>query len=287
MQQISQIGVRHNALTEREFQQLQAALVEDARARLQMRGNVWAAETEPDWVQEVAFDPMADMALPALGGKLDEPRMDMIDTGARVVDKVGYLRVGGRVHWKDLASSRQLGRSLDTTWAREAGRTIATKENNVLANGDGAMQGLLSATGRLTQTGTDWDTTGDPYDDVRKAVGTLQDKNFYGPYQLVVSPVQAGNLRKMRSTSVDTTHRDKIEDMLQQEGGGQVVVDAAMPNTSAIVTEGRNAANYRVAFTPDVRLLQEAAKEWTELLAYEVLVSQVKRAKSILEVTAI
>ena len=288
MQAINAVG-KKDTLDVRQFQQLQEALVEDARKAIRQRGNVWAVETEPEWVQEVAFDKLVDMSPPTVGGKLGTGSFDVIDTGTRAVQELGYIRKGFRIHVKDLAASRLLGRALDTGNSRDIARQMAELENSILINGNSSVgEGLLNAAGRNTVAGTDWDTTGDPYDDVRKAIAALKVDNHFGPYQVVVSPTQASNMEKIRSTSVDTTFRDKIDQLLGRTGGGAVVEDSQMVDISAIVCEGRQAANFRLAVSPDFQFQPPVELgEWTEMMAWDGIATQVKRPVSICEITGI
>lgn len=289
MQSISSVGFKKETLDVREYQALQAALVEDARPLLRMRNEVWATIMDLDWVQEVAFDKFVEMSDPELGGKYGEYPLDVIDTGARSTQEIFYIRMAQQLHYKDLAASRNLQRPLDTLGAAEIGRLIATKENDIMSNGQaGFMEGLLTATGRNTVAGTDWDVAGDPYDDIRKAIAALQVDNFYGPYQVVVSPTQASNMRKLRGTSVDTTYRDKVNDLLSDEGGGSVITEAAMPDTSVIVCQGRAPRNFALHLTPDMRLFAQIDMgEWSELRYLEGMATEVKRPLSICELTGI
>ncbi len=288
MKSLKDVGKRAETLDEREFLLLQTALVEDARPMLRMR-EVWPVQIDPDWVQEVAYDAFVEMSDPELGGKYGSYPMDIVDAGARAQQEIFYIRKALQIHWKDLASSRQLGRPLDTKSASEIGRLMATQENKWLANGaTGYFEGLLDATGKNTVPGTAWSGAGDPYEDVRTAIAALQTDNFYGPYQLIVSPTRASDLRKMRGAAIDTTFRDKIEDLLQQEGGGSVLVEAAFPDTSAILTEGKRKTNYLLHLTPPMRLFsQKAEGEWTEARFLEGLATEIYRAESICEITGL
>ena len=285
MMPISAVG-KGDKLDPRQFQQLQEALVEDARKVIRMRTNVWAVEREPDWVQEIAFDKLVDMSPPTIGGKLGSTPFDTVDAGTRVTQLFGYIRKGFRIWVKDLAASRQLGRALDDANARDIARQMAELENKTLINGDAvAGEGLLNAAGRNTITGTDWDTTGDPYDDIRKAIAALKVDNFFGPYQVVVSPTQNSNLLKAR-TAADKTHLEMIKAMLTDIGS--IVEDSQMVDTSAIVCEGRTPANFRMAVSPDfVFQPPEERGEWTLMRAWVGIATQVKRAQSICEITAI
>ena len=287
MYDLNKIG-KKNTLDEREFRMLQEALVEAARQTINMRGRVWPFEVLPEWAQEASFDNLVDMSAPAFGGKLGTTPLDIVDTGVRVTKELFYIRKGFRIHFKDLASSRQLSRDLDTTSARDIARQMAELENLTLANGNANIVGLLNAVGRNSIVGGAWSAAGDPYDDIRRAIRELQVDNHFGPYQVVVSPTRASDTRRIRGTSVDTTHRDKIEDLLGQEGGGEFVIDTNMPDTSAIVCEGRNTANFVEMVGPDFRLMPPIITgEWTEVHGLMAMLTLVKRAVSICEITTL
>ncbi len=284
---IDKVG-KKNTLDEREFRLLQEALVEAARQTLNLRSRVWAFSVLPEWAQEASFDNLVDMSAPAFGGKLGETPLDIIDTGVRVTKQLFYIRKGFRIHFKDLASSRQLGRDLDVGSARDIARQMAELENTTLANGNAFIEGLLNMTDRNSVTGGAWSGAGDPYEDIRKAINELQIDNYFGPYQVVVSPTRASDTRRIRGASVDTTHRDKIEDLLNQEGGGEFVIDASMPDTSAIVCDGRKAENFELLVGPDFRLMPPVVTgEWTEVHGLEAMLTLTKRGKSVCEITTL
>ncbi len=285
MQAINAVG-KKDTLTTEQFQQLQGALVEDARKVIRMRQAVWHVDQEPEWVQEIAFDKLVDMSAPTVGGKTGSTPFDMVDTGARAIQALGYIRKGFRIHVKDLAASRILGRNLDDAASRDIGRQMAELENGILINGDAVVgEGLLNATGRNSVSGTDWDTTGDPYDDVRKAIAAERVDNFFGPYQLVVSPTHEANLLKARANT-DKTHLEMIKAHLAPLG--DIITDSQMVDSSAILVEGRNKANFRMAVSPDMEFQpREERGEWTLMRAWLGLATQVKRAESICEITGI
>ncbi|MGE4588128.1 MAG: family 1 encapsulin nanocompartment shell protein [Acidaminococcaceae bacterium] len=101
-----------------------------------------------------------------------------------------------KISWRDIETDRKTGLPIDASAAAIAAVTVASQEDDLIFNGNKALgiEGLFTATGRLSTKISKWDEPGTGLADVVKAVNALASASHYGPYALVVSPVLYGKL---------------------------------------------------------------------------------------------
>ncbi|MGA9351059.1 MAG: family 1 encapsulin nanocompartment shell protein [Anaerolineae bacterium] len=89
---------------------------------------------------------------------------------------------------RDLAAYERDGVSLDTTEVAKAAIECARLEDTLIFNGAPAVPGLLTAEDSSALGLSSWDEVGMAADDMIKAVTTLDDAGFHGPYCLALAP---------------------------------------------------------------------------------------------------
>ena len=89
---------------------------------------------------------------------------------------------------RDLASYERGGIALDTSAVREAAIECARLEDGLIFNGTPPLPGLLTVEGSNELDLSAWDEVGTAAEDIIKAVTTLDEAGFYGPYSLALAP---------------------------------------------------------------------------------------------------
>lgn len=147
---------------------------------------------------------------------------------------------------RTLASSRLNGNGLDTTNGTAAGRVVAEKVEDLVINGDSAINlngntvyGLTNHPDRNTATasslgGGDWGTIGNITPTIAGAIAALQADGFYGPYGIFVATQQYneaaltfysdGNESTPRSRTLTMPGVESFEPSAQLDAGEGLVI---------------------------------------------------------------
>jgi uncharacterized linocin/CFP29 family protein len=89
---------------------------------------------------------------------------------------------------RELASYEREGIALDTSAVREAAIESARLEDGLVFNGTPPLPGLLTVEGSNELKLSPWDEVGAAAEDIIKAVTTLDEAGFHGPYCLALAP---------------------------------------------------------------------------------------------------
>lgn len=91
---------------------------------------------------------------------------------------------------RDLATFTETGFALDTGAIAEAAMAVAAVEDTIIFEGNEkiGVDGLLTTDGVQSVALSKWDDIGTAANDVIKAVTTLDEAGFHGPYMLALAP---------------------------------------------------------------------------------------------------
>jgi len=92
------------------------------------------------------------------------------------------------LNMRDLASHERDGMGLDVTPVAEAALEAARMEDDLVFNGAEGTPGLLTVEGSNEVKLSNWDEVGTAADDIIKALTTLDNAGFHGPYSLALAP---------------------------------------------------------------------------------------------------
>ena len=95
-----------------------------------------------------------------------------------------------------IAAFREMGQPLNLKGAEDAAQAVAAREEEFIYFGqpDFNLSGLLTAPGRQTVKGGNWDNVDEVLTDVINAVNVLDSKGYRGPYGLALAPELYNNL---------------------------------------------------------------------------------------------
>lgn len=152
-----------------------------------------------------------------------------------------------RLYEGDIERTRQMGESIDTTYASGAGRSVAELVEDTYLWGSQIQlttrqgfqlgcPGMLNAQGRVQQTGSgSWGDGSQAKQDVNGAIGTLHDRLFDdGEIWLLIGTEQNNQFEQDYKPNVDVsmTTREKMEQLSRLD---QILHVPRMPDGEAVV----------------------------------------------------
>jgi uncharacterized linocin/CFP29 family protein len=95
-----------------------------------------------------------------------------------------------------IAAFQELGQPLSLKTVEDAAQAVAMREEEFIYHGqpDFHLEGLLTAAGRNSMDGGNWNNVDEVIDNVIAAVNILDDKSYRGPYGLALAPPLYNNL---------------------------------------------------------------------------------------------
>ena len=183
-----------------------------------------------------------------------------------------------KVSWREMETDHKLGLPIDASSAAIAASAVATQEDALIFNGNEELgiEGLFTATGRLVNKIGKWDEPGAGLADIVKAIGCLSGAGHYGPYAIVMSPVQYGKLvRAYANTGL--LELDHVKALLT----GGVYYSNVITGEKAVIIE-TGAQNLSLAFGQDFTVGYLGAEKMNHLFrVMETLALLIKRPCSI------
>lgn len=125
-----------------------------------------------------------------------EGEAPVISASSRKTVPLPLLYADFKISWRDIETDHKIGMPVDVSAAAMAAGSVSMQEDELIFNGnkDLGIEGLLNATGRTVIKAGNWDKPGIGLADIVKAIGALAGLGHYGPYAIVMSPVQYGKL---------------------------------------------------------------------------------------------
>lgn len=180
--------------------------------------------------------------------------------------------------YRDVEYAREHGIPVDPTLAIRAAHFCVDSEDELIFNGNSelGLDGLLTVKGRNSIPMSDWDTPGNAYRDVTRAIDVLLEHNFHGPYAMVVSP------RTWHKLAV--AHRGssflEIDPISRLMAAGVFMSVAVAERLSVIVSTGKQ--NFDLAICEDLTIsLMPPVNKNHPFRLHESLVLRIKRSEAI------
>lgn len=284
-------------LTDEEINYIDEKVVETVRPLLVGRPLFPAKSLGHAGFRIVTFYTEGDMSAAVIDMEGQQESMDRAPLAPHTVT-VPVLHKETRLFWRDLSMKREAGQPIDVAHAKNAARQVAELEDLLLLTGDHTgvnflgIEGLATATGRLTGAGGDWVNAGTSYNCigyVAAAIEALEAEGHYGPYKLLLPPAFNAELR--------VAHPDLRQWLFQSLGDllGGVENIIATPNLkaadgvadSALVVEPGE-GNFDMIVGEDTHSRQFEEKEgniWLQVR--EVVAPRIRRPKAIYEITGL
>ncbi|ASS77091.1 bacteriocin [Tumebacillus algifaecis] len=229
-------------------------------------------------VQGVPAESYEQQAELAEVDQLGEEENEAFGTGVRRQLTIPILYKDFILHWRDIELARQLETQIDFSAGAGAAAVVAAKEDDLIFNGNQALdiEGLVNARGRLTHLIEDWAEHGRPYADVVQMTTKLVEAGQYGPYAMVVHPVlYAKMLRVHQGTNVL-----EIEHIRELVTAGVFQSPVLQENSGLLVSVGRQ--NFDLAISEDLNVSYLGAERMNHpFRVYECLVPRIKRPSAI------
>jgi uncharacterized linocin/CFP29 family protein len=138
---------------------------------------------------------------------------------------------------RDLAAFERDGVALDLCAVATAACACATAEDTLVFQGAPGIPGLLSAKGSSSVDLSAWDAPGAAADEIIRAVTTLDDGGFHGPYVLGLAPARY-NLLLRRYPQGEGTELDHLKTIVS----GGIVKAPALGDGGVLLASGRQYA---------------------------------------------
>lgn len=114
------------------------------------------------------------------------------------------------IHWRDLEASRLTSQVFPSAKAAAAAASCARAEDRLVFFGDREMgyRGLMTAEGRETLVGLDWESAGSAFNNFSQITRRLIEKGFNGPFAAVVHTGIFAAMHRVlgRSSLLEVTH---------------------------------------------------------------------------------
>jgi uncharacterized linocin/CFP29 family protein len=163
-----------------------------------------------------------------------EGESSVVEASNRKTVSLPQLYTDFKITWRDVETDRQMGLPLDVSAASIAAGSVAMQEDALIFNGSKelGLEGLFTAAGRSTVKIGNWDEPGSGLADAVKAVNQLAGAGHYGPYAMVMSPVQFGKLIRIYGNT-GTLELDQIKALVT----GGIYYSNAIGGQKAVLVE--------------------------------------------------
>jgi len=242
-------------------------------------------QEQPWEVSEIKYYVQTDMAAASIGMAMVQGNQDIIQL-TPTTQPVPVIWKDFFVYARDLAASQRFGLPLDVSMGTDAARRVAELEELLIWEGTQGFVGFMGLVGRDTNAtiGT-WATAGNAYIDIKDSIIQLQGHGFFGPYKLIVSPAQYGDLFLMMSA---TSPVSQLEKALALCSGGVYSCPSFADNADALVVDA-NKTNFELRYSPLAVHSAQTPEGDYFFRTYEAVVPWFKsgRALSVVDITGI
>jgi len=297
MRGIRRVGTATAVLTDEEMNYIDEKVVETIRPLLIGRQLFPSHGLGHAGFRTVTFYTEGEMSAAIMDMEAQQESMDRVPLAPHTVT-VPVLHKETRLFWRDLEMKRKSGQPIDVAHTKNAGRRVAEMEDLFLLTGDHTgvnylgVEGLSTATGRLTGAGGDWVQAGTSYNCltyIATAIAALEAAGHYGPYKLILPTAFNAELR--------TAHPDLDQWLFKSVGdliGGveNILVSPSLKAAdgvadSALVVEPGE-GNFDLLLGEDAHTInfpEKGGNIW--LSVREVVAPRIRRPKAIYEITAL
>lgn len=293
MQAMRRIGLATGALTDYELNYVETQIVKTVRPLLVGRQIFDVRQLPSAGYTKYTYYTETDMGQATISMTGEERDEDIISLAESSVN-VPIIHKEYTLHWRDVLKRRESGEDLNTQHAENAARQVAEEEDKLLLSGEYTgwnalgIQGIMTATGKQTEAGGDWEDSG-WNSDIPNAKAALRSYGFYGPYKLIMPSAIYAKIEELYSTTdkwvfqligelIGGVGNILISDNLYPADGTQnevVLVDTTPGNFELLV--GSDLQNY---------LFQDKDMNYRGKV-WEAVVPVIKRPKAIVEITDI
>jgi uncharacterized linocin/CFP29 family protein len=185
-------------LTEGEWANIDQIVVDVARRQLVGRRFINIVGPLGAGVQEVptyVFGGIEPGVLDTIGDEDPTP----IRAVARLHPVIPMIYKDFVIFWRDIETSRRFGIPLSISAAAAASSFVAQREDDLIINGNADLgySGLVNIEGREVMARRDWAQMGAAFDDAVAAMQRLISRGFFGPFAMVVSPINYASMARV------------------------------------------------------------------------------------------
>jgi len=243
-------------------------------------------------LQQWTYDTLTEVSDAQITYAFTETGEDVADFGRSHVP-IPVIHKEFRIGFRDIVAAQRGGYPLQSATADSASYKVMLQENAMLLNGyaaDGTnydIKGLYQSAGNTETTSKDFGTAGNAMSKVQLAITKMLEDDIYGPYNLVLNPVQFMELAvSVLGSGAGDREITMVKELLE---GGQIystpfqTVDTGM--LLAQPGSGFFEAVMPVDMTIRTETLQKSRDEWGQV--YECIVPVIYDANAICGLTNI
>jgi len=243
-------------------------------------------------LQQWTYDTLTEVSDAQITYAFTETGEDVADFGRSHVP-IPVIHKEFRIGFRDIVAAQRGGYPLQSATADSASYKVMLQENAMLLNGyaaDGTnydIKGLYQSAGNTETTSKDFETAGNAMSKVQLAITKMLEDDIYGPYNLVLNPVQFMQLAvSVLGSGAGDREITMVKELLE---GGQIystpfqTVDTGM--LLAQPGSGFFEAVMPVDMTVRTETLQKSRDEWGQV--YECIVPVIYDANAICGLTKI
>jgi uncharacterized linocin/CFP29 family protein len=264
-----------------EHQLIQDAIVIAARKPLVGRQVMPTRELNDFGITTIKYYEQTDMTKAAIGMAMVQQNADVVGITPKTLD-VPVIWKDFIIYARDLASSQRTGIPLDTTFATDAGRRVAEREEEMIWEGAEGFAGFMGVTGRQTQASAGaWSTPANIYTDILAGIKKLDNEGYGDRSAVVVTPNQKADMRLLfANTGIPVL--EKIQEL------ADVYTAYFFADDASALVMAPDSENFELQIAQNVitHPAQLPTGDWF-FRVYEAIRPQFKRAKSIVELTGI
>jgi uncharacterized linocin/CFP29 family protein len=176
---------------------------------------------------------------------------------------------------RDLAGYERENIVLHARPVVDAAIAAARQEDDLIFNGAAGLPGLLTVEGAHRQQLSPWDEVGAAADDIIRAITTLDNARFHGPYVLALAPARY-NLLFRRYPQGNQTEMEHVRTMVT-EG---IIKAPALPEGGLLLAGGRRYASIVLGQDMSIAFIGPAGGE-IEFMITESLALYIRRPQAI------
>ncbi len=274
------LGKEESPLTTQEWQTLEEAAIKSAKEVLVGRrfinvvGPIGAGHQTVSYDVVYGTEPGSCEVKPGQEYEICDP----VRVGVRKHVVLPTIFKDFIISWRDLEYYRQFNLPIDTTQAVTAAVSTALAEDMLIFHGNKNMgiEGLLTVEGSNKLSMSDWEVTGNAFNDVMTGISKLTEEGFYGPYYLILNPKDYITLNRIyHNTSL--LEIEQIEKVVNK-----VFTTPVVPQGKVLLISG-GVQNMDIVIAQDMRMAYvESSNMNHKFRIFEILTLRIKRPASIL-----
>ncbi|GAB6071882.1 family 1 encapsulin nanocompartment shell protein [Venenivibrio stagnispumantis] len=222
-------------LTESQWQEIDNTVIETARKTLIGRRFIEISTLPDPSIQSINYD-IIDSGDYGACGLFGEQECGVVQIKDRKFLPLPILYKDFKIHWRDIEYAKKINAGIDKSIVATATVSVCIAEDQLIFHGDATIgyPGLLNVVGRNSISISEWNKTGNAFEDVLQAIQVLNDAGFYSNFALILNTKDYAKLHRVYSN----TGILEIEQIRKLCDFGIFATPVIPPNTAIVLSAG-------------------------------------------------